>query len=391
MRHTNYDFTIVIPSYWRDEKIKGKAVFDHPTELKEKGTLSRLLDSLTILDNLDGKIAIIPVPDNPKIYWSLKHKIDKILRPYKKKFDIFTFGKDELEKIKNKLKGEVSKDALDLLNFKNYAGVRNICSLAGVMGGGKYTIFIDDDEVFTDPNFLNKIKEQMGRNIADRKVKALAGYYLQPHTYRIDESKIPKWRKKFWNNAAAMNGAFDILIKQGPRLKPTSFVFGGNMAVSREILLKIPFDPKITRGEDIDFLINLKINGLTFYLDRELYILHLPPASNQESWRKLREDAVRFLYERKKVRDHSDEIDLKELQPYPGMFLGDDLEERIIKTSCFLMQEYMEKKDKRGVKECKKIIALAKENPYKQVDTRKWLKNLMSNWQKITSALETKI
>jgi len=95
------------------------------------------------------------------------------------------------------------------------------------------------------------------------------------------------------------------------------------MAVHRDILMKVPFDPLITRGEDIDFLINLRINRITFWLDRELYIKHLPPKSSQLDWKRLREDIKRFLYERKKVIDHGgiESISQEELMPYPGTFL----------------------------------------------------------------------
>ena len=48
---------------------------------------------------------------------------------------------------------------MELVNLNNYAAVRNICALAGICNGSRYTIFIDDDEVFTDPDFLKKIEE----------------------------------------------------------------------------------------------------------------------------------------------------------------------------------------------------------------------------------------
>jgi len=251
-----------------------------------------------------------------------------------------------------------------MLNPDNYAGVRNICSLAGILNGSRYTVFIDDDEVFVDSDFLKKINENIGLTYQGGTVSALAGYYLQPDTYLLDESKVPGWRAPYWNNTAAMNQAFERFIGRGDRLKPTPFVFGGNMAVALETLQKVPFDPRITRGEDTDFLLNLRINGITFYLDRDLAIKHLPPPSPQAAWEKVREDAMRFLYERKKLRDHSEELSLEDLQPYPGMFLGDDLEERIIKTCELLKREYESDQDPEGVKQCQIIIAMVRENPF---------------------------
>ncbi len=48
------------------------------------------------------------------------------------------------------------------------------------------------------------------------------------------------------------------------------------MVLTLSPLMKVPIDPGITRGEDIDFLLNLRVNGITFFLDRELSLKHHP-------------------------------------------------------------------------------------------------------------------
>ena len=394
------EFTMVIPSYWGKseggagktsaarEAGRDKIVFDHPTLLSEEGTLGRLLMSLETLGEVSGKIVIISVANEPAITKEVERKVDAIIAPFKARYDITNISQAALEKAKARLaeKG-VSEQALELVNLDNYAAVRNMCAFAGVLNGSPYTIFIDDDEVFTDSDFLKKIAENMGRKIDGKRIEALAGYYLQPDTYRLDESKVPDWRKPYWNNTEAMNKAFEQIIGSGKRLKPTPFVFGGNMTLSLEVLRKVPFDPRITRGEDIDYLLNLRINGITFYLDRELAITHLPPPSSQDEWKKVREDAIRFLYERKKLRDH-EQLKLEELQPYPGLFLGDDLEERIVKTCELLKAEYREQMDTKGVSECEKTIALTKKPLWGQVETRQWLEELTKCWRELTIAAE---
>jgi len=383
------DFTIVIPSYWsRPEGAKESAeetVFDHPIPLDCSGTLGRLLDSLDIFDRVPGRIVIVAVAGEQAVAAAVEDKIKQIIAPCCNRYDIITLGQNGVGKIRSKLAGlGVSARALAMVNLDNYAAVRNICSLAGILEGSPCTVFIDDDEVFTDRDFFRKISESMGRSFAGEAVAALAGYYLQPDTYRLDESKVPAWRLPYWNNAGAMNQAFDLYIGQGERIKPTPFVFGGNMALALDALKRVPFDPKITRGEDIDFLLNLRVNGIKFYLDRKLAIKHLPPGSAQKDWRKLREDAVRFLYERKKVMDHH-ELSLDELQPYPGLFLGDDLEERITKTAGLLKREYERQDDEQGVRECSKIVMMAQENPFERFDTKAWLDQITAAWQQVTA------
>ncbi len=124
---------------------------------------------------------------------------------------------------------------------------------------------------------------------------------------------------------------------------------------------------------------------MTFYLDRKLAIRHLPPEYEQKEWKKVREDTIRFLYERKKVMDHP-QLALQEFQPYPGMFLDADLEERIIKTNELLKQKYQTESDEQGVRECEKTIAMTAENRWARIDTRKWLRQLTTHWQEVTAA-----
>lgn len=399
--------TMVIPSYWRPDEdpkqsettggpaLEEEHVFDHPTPLRERGALPRLLDSLEILNGIPPReagaftIVVIAVPAYPSIAGRTAEKLEELIDPYRTRYEIRLLHHGTLGELRDALRAQgTSERACALVDLGNYAAVRNICSLTGILDGSDFCIFIDDDEVFTDPEFFVKAGEFVGAEHEGRQIRAVAGYYLQPETYRLDVSRTPAWRRPDWDNASAMNEACDLIIGKDPRLKPTSFVFGGNMVVERETLARIPFDPRITRGEDIDFLINLRVNGLTFWLDRELSIKHLPPASASPDWKKMREDARRFLYERKKVRDHRDvrDVSSEALMPYPGVFLGPDLEQRIIETSSRLREEYIRRGDDRGAHECDNIAALGRNDPYARFDTKVWLRELTEWWQELTGA-----
>lgn len=88
----------------------------------------------------------------------------------------------------------------------------------------------------------------------------------------------------------------------------------------------MPFDPKIARGEDIDFLINARMFGFPFFRDNQLSITHLPPPKTHPTWLQLRVDIYRFMYERAKI-EHQKEIKgmkkvyPEDFDPYPGAFL----------------------------------------------------------------------
>lgn len=386
--------TIVVPTYWgtagKLNYSQEEVVFDHPTPLDTMGTLPAFFDSLEILNEQNFFVSIIVVPNTEQIVSEAIKKINDLVDPYRDNYKIKIIHPDNLAALRDQLKQHgVSESSLDLLNVSNYAAVRNMCSLAGILNESKLTVFIDDDEVFVDPEFLNKARDFVGKEVNGETVHAVAGYYLQPDSYRIENKTSPDWAIPQWDKVNGMNNAFDKIIGEQPRLKVSPFVFGGNMVVDLETLMKVPFDPQITRGEDIDFLINLRIYGINFYLDNELAIKHLPPSAHRPEWKNLREDVKRFLYEKKKLDDHSDLPGLSptDFDPYPGVFLKDDLEKRIIETATKLMEKYEKDKDEEGFVESQKLITMVKKNPYKNIDTKNWLIKITRDWQELTIAI----
>ncbi len=386
--------TIVIPTYWgspdQQNYLFEEVVYDHPTPLDSDGTLTSFLDSLEILNDQNFSVTVIVVPNSDQVAAKVFEKVTGLIKKFRDKYEISVLHPQNLEILKQKLQEKgVGKDSTGFLNLSNYAAVRNVCSIAGILNESDLTIFIDDDEVFTDPDFLKKAQQFAGKKYKGVPVHAVAGYYLQPNTYLIENKTSPDWCVPFWDKTAAMNRAFEEIIGNKPRLKITPFVFGGNMVIDLETLMKVPFDPKITRGEDIDFLINLRIAGINFYLDNKLAIKHLPPSAHRPEWKNLREDVRRFLYEKKKLDDHKDLPGLKpeDLDPYPGMFLHDDITERIIKTVNLLMKKYQKEKDSRGEQECRKLIQMTKIDPFEKIDTKIWLQKITADWKLLTEAV----
>ena len=132
-----------------------------------------------------------------------------------------------------------------------------------------------------------------------------------------------------------MNKAFKI-IDSRRRLNPTSFAFGGCMAIHRSLIREVCFDPWITRGEDIDYLLCAKAYGFEFPLDNQWKILHDPPPKRRGFWGEFEQDVYRFLYQREKLKFLERKLGRKilgeGLDPFPGYFLKDDLEGKILLT-----------------------------------------------------------
>jgi len=337
---------VVIPTYWtwkRDEKRKGGLIFDHPTPLGDAGTLERCLESL---NNLGGEfsLVLIAVPTHSELQDVLQTKIVELLNRLDLHYTVIPVFPSTINKIHGTLGG---REIEEILNLDGYSQVRNACILIPAILGFNTFILLDDDEVVLDKEFLERAVACLGETYQGMKVVAKAGVYLQPHGTPFFKGREVWWRF-FFNSRKAMNEAFRI-IESGERFVDAPFAFGGNMVVTRDVIEHgICFDPNIARGEDIDFLVNVKSEGYSFVLDTDLRILHLPPKSFNPDWLKIRQDARRFLYMRCKLEQFrcmkaKRVVTVSELKPYPGSFLDWTLKPRMFLTNILLFLNYLSK------------------------------------------------
>ena len=171
------DSSIVIPTYWARHAPKATdVVYDHPTALNENGTLGRLLESVKILKNKDFGIIIISVPTAEDIVEEVKAKVDKIIKPFKDLYPIHHFSYLDMVRLQKTIKGLGKLEYLPYISLQGYSDVRNVCLILPHLLGATVAILIDDDEVFEDPEFINKAQEFVGEN----NLYGVAGYYIQP-------------------------------------------------------------------------------------------------------------------------------------------------------------------------------------------------------------------
>jgi len=202
-----------------------------------------------------------------------------------------------------------------------YAVVRNLQLLIPAVMGAEIIVAVDDDEVLPR-NYLEQATKWIGRDYEGEKITGVAGPYLNDNgsPYIAEAEKV--------NNILAdksifMNQTMRQLMARPEELTKTPMVLGGNMIFHRELFTQVGFDPAITRGEDIDYLINARIAERYFYFDPELTITHLPPRHFEApKYAKMRQDVIRFTYEREKLRIHNLASD--QFLPYPGRLLNDD-------------------------------------------------------------------
>jgi len=386
--------TMVIPTYWgRDSKTgvrKGDLTYDHPTHLDEHGTLLRCLESISKLKDKDFTLVILACATAPDIAQAVDTKVRKIISQADMEVETLIFSSIGLHGMNRYIKAVTESDYSDLLTLKGYSPVRNMCLFAGHVLESDITVFIDDDEVFEDPNFINKAREHIGKVVDKESVFAVAGYYLQEDGNYLLTPKHEPWMKA-WDNAAMMNEGFQKIIGTDPRLKSTPFVFGGNMVIHRILWERIPFDPNVPRGEDIDYLMNARMFGYTFFLDNELSIKHLPPPNKNPRWLQIRKDMKRFAFERAKINTQKDvpgmiRITAEDFDPYPGAFLKTDLEEKAQEANQILARQYRLEGSEKDEKEALQNVKLVETrlipagNPFESFCA------LQGRWQKMMRA-----
>jgi hypothetical protein len=330
MRAFLAEIIIAIPTYWTGEDGKPRpedAIYDHPTPLSQQGTLGRLLESLKVIEEPKFNVLVITAVTNPQLEEAAEAKVDGILEPFRASFPIAQFAGSDLAILQEQLTElEFPKE---LINLRGYGNVRNIQLIAAHIIGSQVIVGLDDDEIVTDKGYLQKATEFIGKTDNGRFVGGVAGFYLDSEGSNKNTVKDVGALEgnPFYHKAAIMNAAIAVIEEKPGRLVETSFVFGGNMVIHRRLFEKVSFDPYITRGEDIDYLINARLGGYHFFFDKELAIVHLPPPASSH----LQEDIIRFIYEKEKLVMAKRQLGLEtvlpaSLDPYPGAFLPNGLE-----------------------------------------------------------------
>ncbi|UCC39848.1 MAG: hypothetical protein JSV96_19080 [Candidatus Aminicenantes bacterium] len=381
--------TMVVPSYWGRKNDEGwrktDTVYDHPTPLDETGTLGRLLKSLSLLENKDFTLVVLGISTAKDIQEDVESKISSIIKEADTEVKTLLFSYCHLAKIHQYLANNDKEKLGSLLQLNGYSNVRNLCVFLPHLLGSEVAVLIDDDEIFEDPRFMDKALEFIGKEKDGDKILAVAGYYINPDNDFLINKKIDPWMT-CWNKIDCMNQAFKEIIGEEPRLKETPFVFGGNMVAHRDLFTQVPFDPSITRGEDIDFLINARMFGFKFFLDNQLFIKHDAPPKTHPTWQRIREDILRFMFEKSKLETQESLPDMvritaEDLDPYPGEFLKDDLVERILQSNIMLSIEYLREGDKDGALECLVNIHLAKSKSLPPTNPFQRLLQVQKNWK----------
>ncbi len=383
----------IVPTFWGPPRESfyedTDQIYDHPIPIDEEGCLGRFLQSLQEV-NGDFDVVLSSASSSSKWEEEVDSRIRKEIEENAGDYGCYLFSYESAEKLKNYLQENADEELLEPISMYGYSEVRNMSIIAAHILGYEAIISSDDDVVFDDPDYLHKAREYLNTEVEEtgERARVVCGpYYTEDGTVNY-ASRPPDWMA-YWNNSEAMNEAFDQYIFGEPRLKESSYVVMGNIVLHRDFFTRVPLDPGCHRGEDMDWLINSRAFGERFYMDRDLRVQHQPPPRGFPLWKLVRLDIERFIYDRKKVRQMEEKLDIPAsyFEPWPGAFLKPDLEERIFRTNMMLSQEYMIEEDKEAARGCMENIFYGKFE-YDPGDPLGELQQFQNRWERLMDFID---
>jgi CRP-like cAMP-binding protein len=373
--------TMVIPTYWgRESDVgwqPGDVIYDHPTPLDQEGTLINAVRSLDILEDKDFSLVILACSAAEDLEKEVEERVCSLIRDTPPPVETFVISHSHLDSLHTEIVAQGMDDLADVLSLRGYSNIRNMCLFVPYILGAEIALLIDDDEYIDDPKFISKAREFIGGRFIGQTIDGVAGYYVNDKgSYYDDVPEEIHWMT-YWDRFGSKREAFDKIIPGDPRLKRTPFAFGGCMVIHRSLFRSVPFDPNIPRGEDTDYVLNARMFGFDFFLDNQLYIQHRPPPKSHPTWQSFREDIFRLVYSKAKLdgqypQTNMDLVTAEDFDPYPGEFLKDSLDDKILKSNLILALDYLSSDRVEDAKETIRNIWLAKTkaipkyNPFQQ-------------------------
>ena len=350
---------VIIPTFFTAPTRKRGVpsdLYDHPTPLNMTGTLARCLDSLSHVRGLGQVVILVAAEGGAQVEDQAAAQVQEIAGKFPHMHTLVV-GRAEAQIVQQRLEQLGFGDQSHAIGLEGCSSIRNLGLVLAQVLGFDSVVFVDDDEVIDDEAFLEKAMYGLGK-LTKKGIPILAksGFYFNDEGTYLSKSQ-KRWYNHFWQQGRAFNNWITKAMA-GPRLSRSNHVCGGCLALHRETYRRLSFDPWIKRGEDMDYLLDLRMYGSDIWFDNQWSLTHLPPRDKGEGHRFYR-DIYRWVYEYYKIEFSRAQIDLLQikpssLMPYPGPFLEPGITKRIKRTA-FLRS--LVRPDKRKYREGAKVAA----------------------------------
>ena len=355
------DLSIVFPMFWGREKKEvvkeGDYFYDHPTALDDDGTIPPLFESMKVLKDREFDVIAIAGANHPSMAEAVEKRAGEVLHKYasQAKVKLHYFSYSHLQCLHDYLRELGKENLIETISLTGYSPLRNACLVAAHILNKDIAVSIDDDCLFIEPEYIGRIKSKMLSDFEGKPIRAYCGPYITPKdAIYLDIPTAP--HAVYWNVIEVMNEAFRKYIVESPGMMEVAFAIMGNIAVHRDFYTRVPLDPPLQRGEDMDWVMNSHILGEHFLMDKELVIKHDPPPRPYPTWQPLREDIYRFRYQQAKIANSKDgdgyhAVHRERYMPYPGTFFQDDFVTRVTHACTILANDYLTKNEPENARE----------------------------------------
>jgi hypothetical protein len=337
---------IVIPIYLRLNKL------EELTKAKGLELTKRAVNSLKAVNDQDFTL-ILPVcfdlggKDEETLLVELDGVLRTEIKPLRKEGTLI-FSSRHLKSLREVLDQKHFSDFSARIGLKGFSKIRNMGLLLAEAVGTEVVVFIDNDEVVEDPNYLETACQYLNETWNGKVVSGKGGFYINPDGAILLPPQHLWWRF-LWDKTKWMNRVWERILSSRDRLVESPMLLGGNLVLHRDLFRHVPFDPCIPRGEDTDYLINASQLGFNLFFDKALTIRHLHPERTGVYFEEeLKGDIERFLYERSKTKAKFQ----MNLDPYPGRFLKWTLYPKAALTSTLLSLDDLMKGEWKKAGQC---------------------------------------
>lgn len=172
---------VVIPTFItgarRRSEVKGiVGNYDHTTNINADGELGRCLSSLEGVENLGLVIILVAADRNIEAEALQKVRTTASEHP---SLSTLIIGPTELALVNQRMEQLGIHDVSQQIGLRGYGAIRNLGLVVANALGFDAVIFLDDDEVIDDPDFMRKAAYGLGK-LTKKGVPILAktGYYI---------------------------------------------------------------------------------------------------------------------------------------------------------------------------------------------------------------------
>ena len=331
---------IVIPTFWGRGDNSGplgwRGPFDRSTPLDAKDP--QLEACLASLDQVDGVLRVIVLlaasaEDEPQA----RERVESICAAHPS-LNPLVIGSQEASHVEHAVSRMAHHVAGETVSLHGYGAIRNMGLAVSAILGHDVVVFLGEDRVATDADFLLKAAWGLG-SLTRQNLRVLvkSGFFL-------DEDGDPyaspntEWSEKYWSKAADFNRVMERAQMEAPRITRSNHLCGGCCALHAAAWSKVPFDPYITRGEDLDYLLDLRANGLDVWFDNEWSVRTQSAGEQAPASALFMRDMYRWLYEQRKLDVMNARRDLRtitpeSLMPYPAPWLSPQVRKRAFHTA----------------------------------------------------------